>query len=229
METGCLQRGRRSVRTVPAARRPPALVLCQSPRSERLVPVDDQVRVVVERLAFLRTLPPAADPQFLLPRPKGRSSLLKSLRKTLRDDAGRVGIQAHIVPHQLRHRCATSMLRAGVSLPALMKLLGHHNANTTLLYVEVTQQDLQREYQAARLTPRHLVPVPPALRDAAPPSRMDATAVDAALTSTLRLLDLYRQLFAPSRADKQFLLLSRRLTRIRYLFEKSSQGLAEEK
>jgi hypothetical protein len=110
-----------------------------------------------------------------------------------------------------------------------MKLLGHHNANMTLLYVEVTQQDLQREYQAARLTPRHLVPVPPALRDAAPPSRMDATAVDAALTSTLRLLDLYRQLFAPSRADKQFLLLSRRLTRIRYLFEKSSQGLAEEK
>lgn len=45
------------------------------------------------------------------------------------------------------------MLRAGVSLPALMKLLGHHNANMTLLYVEVTQQDLQREYQAARLKP----------------------------------------------------------------------------
>ena len=32
------------------------------PRSERWVPVDDQVRVLVERLAFLRTLPPAADP-----------------------------------------------------------------------------------------------------------------------------------------------------------------------
>jgi len=28
------------------------------------------------------------------------------------------------------------MLRAGVSLPALMKLLGHHNANMTLLWVE---------------------------------------------------------------------------------------------
>lgn len=35
------------------------------PRSERWVPVDDQVRMVIERLSFLRTLPPAADPRFL--------------------------------------------------------------------------------------------------------------------------------------------------------------------
>src|ERR1022692_1277906 len=48
------------------------------PRSERWVPVDDPVRVVVERLTFLRTLPPAADPQFLLARPKGRDVLLAS-------------------------------------------------------------------------------------------------------------------------------------------------------
>jgi integrase len=200
------------------------------PRSERWVPVDDQVRVVIERLTFLRTLPPAADPKFLLPRPSGRSGLLASLRKTLRHAAERVGIQAHIVPHQLRHSYATSMLRAGVSLPALMKLLGHHNANMTLLYVEVTQQDLQREYQAARLQPRHHMPLPPALLQAtAPTSSADATAVASALTTALRLLGLYRQLFAPSSANQQFLLLSRRLTRIRTLFEKLSQKPAEEK
>ena len=200
------------------------------PRSERWVPVDDQVRVVAERLTFLRTLPPAADPRFLLPRPKGRIVLLASLRDTLCQAAERVGIQAHIVPHQLRHTYATTMLRAGVSLPALMKLLGHHNANMTLLYVEVTQQDLQREYQAARLQPRHLVPVPPALlHGTAPTASADATAVEAALTSALRLLDLHRQLLPPSSANQQFLLLSRRLTRIRHLFEKLSQEPAGEK
>ncbi|MCU1237730.1 MAG: phage integrase family protein [Candidatus Solibacter sp.] len=46
------------------------------PHSERWVPVDDQVRVVMERLSFLRTLPPAADPRFLLPRPTGRRAAL---------------------------------------------------------------------------------------------------------------------------------------------------------
>jgi site-specific recombinase XerD len=200
------------------------------PRSERWVPVHDQVRVLIERLAFLRTLPPAADPQFLLPRPKGRNALLSSLRKTLQDTAERVGIQAHIVPHQLRHTYATTMLRAGVSLPALMKLLGHHNANMTLLYVEVTQQDLQCAYQAAHLTSPHHMPVPPALpHHTAPASAAAAPTVEAALHSALRLMDLYRQLSAPSSANKQFLLLSRRLTRIRSLFEKLSQAPAGEK
>jgi hypothetical protein len=122
------------------------------------------------------------------------------------------------------------MLRAGVSLPALMKLLGHHNANMTLLYVEVTQQDLQREYRAARLQPRHHMPVPPALQcGIAPTSAADATAVEAALHAVLRLMNLYRQLLAPSSANKQILLLSRRLTRIRSLFEKLSQEPAGEK
>lgn len=199
------------------------------PHSERWVPVDDQVRLVIERLSFLRTLP-AAEPRFLLPRPKGRNVLLSLLRSTFHQAADRVGIQTHIVPHQLRHTYATTMLRPGVSLPALMKLLGHHNANMTLLYVEVTQQDLQREYQTARLQPRHLVPVPPALRiDTTPAATADAAAVEAALSSALRLMDLHRQLSAPSTAHKQLLLLSRRLTRIRSLFAKLKPGTAGEK
>jgi len=37
------------------------------------------------------------------------------------------------------HTYATKMLRAGVSLPALMKLPGHTAANMTLRYVEITQ------------------------------------------------------------------------------------------
>jgi hypothetical protein len=111
-----------------------------------------------------------------------------------------------------------------------MKLLGHHNANLTLLHVEVTQQDLQREYQAALLPPRHRMPVPPALKsDAASASSADATAVRTAIASALRLMDLYPQLQAPSRADRQIRLLSLRLTRIRSIFEKLSSGPDGEK
>ena len=200
------------------------------PRSERWVPVDDQIRVVIERLTFLRTLPPGASPQFLLARPKGRSALLASLRETLHDDARQVGVRSQIVPHQLRHTYATTMLRSGVSLPALMKLLGHHNANMTLLYVEVTQQDLQREYQAARLHPRHLVPLPPTLQpDTHIHSSADPSAVQAALNSAVRLMDLHRRLLVPSSRNKQLLLLSRRLTRVCTLFAKFSQTPAEGK
>ena len=60
----------------------------------------------------------------------------------------------------MRHTYATTMLRAGVSLPALMKLLGHRTANMTLRYVEIAQKDLQREFHQAQSHPRHLIPLP---------------------------------------------------------------------
>jgi len=47
------------------------------------------------------------------------------------------------------------MLRAGVGFAGVMKLLGHKSPHMTLEYLEVTQQDLQREFHLARSHPRH--------------------------------------------------------------------------
>ena len=190
-------------------------------RKERWVPIDEETRSIVARLTYLRTLPPATpsgSSEFLLPRPEGRDALGAGLRKALLDAAAQTGITAAIVPYQLRHTFATSMLRAGVSLPALMKLLGHQTASMTLRYVQITQQDLQREFDLVRLNPRHLVPVPP-LASPADPDTADAPTVISRLSATIRVLELYRQ--QNSLADDQPLrLLSRRLVRIRSRFEK---------
>jgi integrase len=62
---------------------------------------------------------------------------------------------SHVTPHRLRHTFATEMLRLGISLPALMKLLGHKDIRMTLRYVQVTQQDLQREFHQARENAAH--------------------------------------------------------------------------
>jgi site-specific recombinase XerD len=50
------------------------------------------------------------------------------------------------------------MVRAGVSLPALMRLMGHSDIQTTLLYVQVTPQDVYLEY--ARAVAHHIRPLP---------------------------------------------------------------------
>jgi site-specific recombinase XerD len=190
--------------------------------TERWVPVGEEVHTVVTRLLFLRTLPgPASAPaagDFLLPRGKGRDALGQDLRAALRDAARQVGITAAIVPHQLRHTYATTMLRAGVSLPALMKLLGHRTANMTLRYVEITQQDLEREFHLARQTPRYLVPVLPALER--PEAAGDPPALVDCLRASIAGLDLYRQQNATSSTEKMLRLLHRRLVRIRSAFEK---------
>ena len=109
------------------------------------------------------------------------------------------------------------MLRAGVSLPALMKLLGHRTANMTLRYVEITQKDLQREFHLARQTPRHLIPLPASL-PSSDPDLVDATAVVERLSTATRVLDLYRQQ-NPTVCAQPLQLLLRRLVRVRSRFQ----------
>ena len=41
-----------------------------------------------------------------------------------------------------RHTFATDMVRAGISLPALMQLMGHADIETTMHYVQVSPQDV---------------------------------------------------------------------------------------
>jgi len=41
------------------------------------------------------------------------------------------------------------MVRAGISLPALMHLMGHTQIRTTLRYVQLAPQDVWREYARA--------------------------------------------------------------------------------
>ena len=178
----------------------------------------EEIRGVVARLLYLRTLPPAAEAEFLLPRPEGRVVLCNDLRTALRDTAQQAGIAARIVPHQLRHTYATEMLRAGVSLPALMKLLGHRTANMTLRYVQITQLDLQREFHLARQHPRHLIPLPAAL-SVADPGAADASLVLDRIQAAARVLELFRQQ-NPAADPKQLMLLARRLLRIRSVFQK---------
>jgi integrase/recombinase XerD len=57
-----------------------------------------------------------------------------------------------------RHTFASDMIRAGMSLPALMQLMGHSNIQTTLIYVDVTPQDVYQQY--ARAVAQHIRPLP---------------------------------------------------------------------
>ena len=52
-------------------------------------------------------------------------------------------LKAH---YRFRHTFASDMLSAGVSLPALMQLMGHASIHTTLLYVRITPQEVYLQY-----------------------------------------------------------------------------------
>jgi len=61
-------------------------------------------------------------------------------------------------PHRFRHTFASDMVRAGVSLPALMQLMGHAHIQTTLIYVQVTPLEVYQQY--ARAVAQLIRPLP---------------------------------------------------------------------
>ena len=62
----------------------------------------------------------------------------------------------HIYCHRLRPTFATEMARAGMPVPALMKLLGHRTPKMTMRYVEVAQVDVRKAYDEALVQLRAL-------------------------------------------------------------------------
>jgi len=79
---------------------------------------------------------------------RGTRMTLAGLRSLFRYHRKCTGIQL-ANPHRFRHTFASDMVRAGISLPALMQLMGHADIQTTLRYVEITPQDVYLQYTRA--------------------------------------------------------------------------------
>ena len=184
------------------------------PYTEHLVPTDPDARLCVARILTLRAQAPpdhlANSAGLLLPRSAGRSSLYQPLRQALADAAKRAGCSCPVTPHRLRHSFATEMLRLGVSLPALMQLLGHSDIRMTMRYVQVTQPDLQREFHLAR----HNASQPHQVPTLALPThivRADIAGIRQAIVATRHLLDMFRRQSGDEKTRRKLQRLDRRL------------------
>ena len=180
-------------------------------KTERMVPVDSFVCEIVQRLGFFRSRDPLPADGKLLARPRSKEALVRQLRDYLHQVCHALGLSTRIVPHQLRHTYATEMLRAGVSFPVLMKLLGHTSPEMTMRYLDVALTDLQREFQRARSQPRHLVPQPklPLAR-----LRRGLDGVIDSLLAAQHVLEMFRRALPKGSSRDCLDRLSNRLTKI---------------
>ena len=88
-------------------------------------------------------------------RARGRRMTPAGLRSLFRHHRRTTGV-TKANPHRFRHTFATDMIRAGISVPALMQLLGHAQIQTTMVYVQLTSQDVYQQY--ARAVAKHIRP-----------------------------------------------------------------------
>lgn len=122
--------------------------------TERMVPLDDEALGLVDTLVALRSPgQPLPHPrrgrpaQFLLTH-HGKRVSVKWLRAVLHRAAADAGLDP-VTPHQLRHTYATAMVNAGVSLQALMALLGHQTAEMSLRYGRLFDATVRADYERA--------------------------------------------------------------------------------
>lgn len=143
--------------------------------NERAVPLDEPTLKVLDdwfaRRRQQRALPHPRDarPTDFVFVEHGRRLSPQRLRTQLRQavaNAGLTDVQGHplhVVSHQLRHTYATTLANAGMSLPALMALLGHTSPEMSIRYARLASPTLRGAYDQAISKMRHLLPtVPPA-------------------------------------------------------------------
>lgn len=144
-------------------------------KTERIIPVDEETADIVKRIIDMRELllplpnPKTAKPtEFLLLKKNWTRPSYSGLRAALKRSVINSGINNHITLHQLRHTYATELLRGGMRLPVLMKLLGHTSIAMTIRYTGVSQPDLQKAYYAALRKSRSLDLIPKSADDIFP-------------------------------------------------------------
>ena len=148
--------------------------------NERSVPVDD---TALEALEHWLTHRPS---QRTRPHPRGghladfifveRGRRLGTTRiqRGLRDAVVAAGLTGpdgqplRVVAHQLRHTWATELANAGMSMQALMTLLGHRSPEMTIRYARLASPTLKAAYDQAAGKIARRIPIVPAGRPATP-------------------------------------------------------------
>ena len=126
--------------------------------NERLVPLDPDAVELVRRLQSVGTRPRS----WLVPGAVGARMSYDRIRRLLRTHSHDLPDPVRITSHRLRHTYATEMLSAGMSLPGVMRLLGHRDHHMTLRYTAITPETVSDEYTTAQalLAAKYRLPVP---------------------------------------------------------------------
>jgi integrase/recombinase XerD len=98
----------------------------------RLIPLSARVQPLIEgHLALYDTVGMT---------PRTIQSLVKGV-------ATRAHIRRPVTPHVLRHTFSVTAIQKGISLPALQRLLGHDHLSTTEIYLNLSPEEVMREFR----------------------------------------------------------------------------------
>lgn len=119
-----------------------------------MVPLDEETLTLIARITEIRSHgSPLPHPRYRRPAQflftyLGRRLTQQGIRRELAHAAQRAGLE-HITSHKLRHTCATALVNAGLSLQALMALLGYASVEMSLRYGRLFDATVRGEHPVA--------------------------------------------------------------------------------
>ncbi len=128
-------------------------------RKIRFLPLAPEAIQLLDHYLRLERPDPCTAALFVSLKGRARGSRMTAagLRSLFRYHRHTTGIKL-ANPHRFRHTFASDMLSTGLSLPALMQLMGHADIHTTMIYVQVTPQEVYLQY--ARAVAQLIRPLP---------------------------------------------------------------------
>lgn len=122
-------------------------------RKERIVPVGGAAVRALRRYEPRRDevvhAAAGADRRAFFVGQAGRRLSVRRIQKIVVDFLDRVGEDAGLSTHSLRHSFATHLVDAGADLIAVKELLGHSSLSTTRVYTHTSAERLKRVYRDA--------------------------------------------------------------------------------
>lgn len=109
-------------------------------QKEREIFLPEEAKNAINDYLFVRTPgKTASDKDYLFTTKAGRRMTYDYFRNICKFVAMNAGVKFH--PHMARHTYATQLLRAGMDVAYVSKLLGHENLSSTQIYLHPSQED----------------------------------------------------------------------------------------
>lgn len=106
---------------------------------DRDIPINNTLLPLLEE--YLETRPDVSGNYFFVTKKTGRLSAVY-VNRVIDDTVKTLGWKKHVSAHILRHSFASNLIKKGVNLVYVQKLLGHSNLKVTSVYTHANLEDL---------------------------------------------------------------------------------------
>lgn len=127
------------------------ICVCGKGNKQRRLPLSDWVGAVLKRYLFCErpSVPHTTCFVALKGKRRGQPLAMEGLRKIFRYRRGKTSLIKDANPHRFRHTFCTNLILQDVSLPVVQKLMGHDSIETTLIYINLSDKDVAKDYHRA--------------------------------------------------------------------------------